>query len=312
MFAHGGLLSARLVSTPGGNPDPNVGPTSFIAIGNVSPAGTLLVGDYALPAEKLKPVELFGVKNGYFSGRVVLSSLKTIKGLKATPTDLSQQNGPGKIPCSAVWIRWADPARTGVSWLPMNRFDGLLPKPPAEVKPVSIQLRGRKTRPAPAAVVPVWITVKVPRSAAAGDYKGSVRIEAQGEVPAVFTVPLTIKVYDWALPDSKEFFMTNNILHSPDSVALYYKVPLWSDKHFKLMEQSLSILEQVGSRICILNLVAKAHSHGNSESIVRWIILRRNTWICLRRRAASHGSLRLHPGVSREIIPKNRNGRSML
>jgi Glycoside hydrolase 123, catalytic domain len=270
-FAHGGLMTASLKCAPGGRIVPNIGPAAKIAIGNVSPIGTMLLGDYVRPGERVNPVKLFGAKNGYFSGRVVLSSSKTIRGLKATATAMSQQDGLGKIPASAVMIRWADAARRPISYLPANRFDRLLSQPPAEVKPVSVQMRGEIKKPAPAAVVPVWITVQVPKNIPSGDYAGSVLIEAQGTAPVKFKVPVLLKVHDWTLPDSKDFFMLNNIYHSPDSVALYYNVPFWSDRHVKLMQQSLNILKQVGSQICVLNLVVKSHSHGNAESIVRWI-----------------------------------------
>ena len=71
-------------------------------------------------------------------------------------------------------------------------------------------------------------------------------------------MPVEITVHSWTAPDPEEFSLVNNTYHSPDSVARHYKVPLWSERHCELMGQSLAILEEVGSRICILNLVVKA------------------------------------------------------
>jgi len=268
LWPHAGVLQARLeAATPDGLA-PNVGPAPGVSIGNVSPVETVFAWDHALPSEKLRPVRLIGAQNGVFSGRVMLSSSQTIRGLKASATDLALQGGPDKIPASAVQVRWADAARPGQTWVPAGRFDRLLAEPPAEVAPRQITLRSVKVQPPAAAVVPVWITVRVPADTAAGEYKGRVTIEAGG---ARFTVPVEIKVHNWKLPNPEDFFIVNNTYHSPDTVAQYYKVPLWSDKHCELMGQSLGILKQVGSSICILNLVVRAHSHGNTESMVKWV-----------------------------------------
>jgi len=271
MWAHAGILKARLESAQATNVEPNVGPTAAIAIANVPAAQTMFVGDYAHPRDGLKPVRLIGAKNGSFSGRVFLSSAETIRDLKATASDLVRKEDARKISSSAVQIRWADAARPDISWLPANRFDRLLTKPPTEVEPRAVRLRGQTKEPTAVAVVPVWITVHVPADTPAGEYHGTATIEARGSAADEFTVPVEIKVCDWTIPDPENFVVINNTYHSPDSVAQYYKVPLWSDKHVELMGQSLDILRQVGSRICILNLVVKAHSHGNTESMVRWI-----------------------------------------
>jgi len=268
LWPHGGVVQARLEAAVPDGLTPNVEPTPGVAIGTISPVETVYAWDHALPCETLRPVRLIGAKNGVFSGRVMLSSSETIRGLKASATDLALQGGPGRIPASAVQVRWADAARAGQTWVPAGRFDRLLTEPPREVAPRQVTLRRIKVQPPAAAVVPVWITVRVPADALAGAYKGSVNIETEG---ATFVVPVEIKVHNWKVPDPEDFFIINNTYHSPDTVAQYYKVSLWSDKHCELMGQSLGILKQVGSRICILNLVVRAHSHGNTESMVRWI-----------------------------------------
>jgi predicted nucleotidyltransferase len=54
-------------------------------------------------------------------------------------------------------------------------------------------------------------------------------------------------------------------------VALYYKVPLWSDRHFELMGKSLKAFQEVGNKLCIVNLTVDSRSLGNTESMVRWV-----------------------------------------
>jgi hypothetical protein len=60
------------------------------------------------------------------------------------------------------------------------------------------------------------------------------------------------------------------LIQSPDSVALQYKVPLWSNEHFQYMEESLKRLGQVGNKTAFIPLMAKCN-FGNEESMVRFL-----------------------------------------
>jgi len=270
-WPHAGLLEARVLSASGAGLAANVAPGASIEIANSSPFESVTVWDYSHPTDKLQPIRLVGARNGSFSGKVVLSSAAAIKGLKATVTDLAQEGGKSRIPAAAVAVRCAEPSRPEVSWNPPERFDRLLDEPPAEVAPVKVNLRNRKGQPVPAAVAPVWVTVRVPADAAPGDYRGTLTVEAQGAAPAKFAVPVELKVHDWRLPDPKDFAQRYNLYQSPDTVAQHYKVPLWSDKHFELMGRSLEVLRQVGNGVCVLDLVVRTPSLNNTESMVRWV-----------------------------------------
>lgn len=267
VWPHAGVIAARLDCAATDALVPNTGPAPGISIGNVSPCATLSVWDYVPLGATQRPVRLVGAANGIFSGRVILSSAETISGLKAMASDLVQVGGQRRIPASAVWIRWAEVATPDKVWGRANGFDRLLADPPAAVKPSAAGPGGAL----PAAVVPVWITVRVPAAAAPGDYAGSVAIAARGSEAFSFTVPLQIRIHAWKVPDPPDFTIVNNMLQSPDSVAQYYQVPLWSDKHFALLGKSLDVLHQVGSRVCNLNLIAGMHGYGNRESMVKWV-----------------------------------------
>ena len=49
------------------------------------------------------------------------------------------------------------------------------------------------------------------------------------------SVPVEFKVHDWKVPEVKDYGQRYNLYQSPDTVAQYYKVPLWSDRHWELM-----------------------------------------------------------------------------
>ena len=268
-WPHAGVVAAKLSAPSGQGLATRPGPAAGVRMSNAQPIESVEVWDGALAARKTYPIRMVGARGGTFSGKVVLSSAGSIKGLKATVTDLKQEKGKGAIPAAEIKVRCAVQAGAGrSSWNSHQRFEQLLADIPEEIKPVKISIRGRKVQPEPAAVVPVWVTVRVPDEAEIGEYKGTLSLEAGG---AKFEVPVELKVHGWQLPTPENFVMRHNIYQSPESVARYYNVELWSDKHFELIGKSFEVLSQIGSKILVLNLVCHAPSLGNRQSMVRWI-----------------------------------------
>jgi len=268
-WPHAGVAAARLTAEPDTGLVPNAGPEQGIYAWAVHPISTLTAWDFAHPSEKLRPVRIVGARNGVFSGRVAVSSAGTITGLRAEASDLVSATGNERIPAAAVSVRYAEQTRPETSWAGAYRFDRLLDDAPGEIALTEFHLRGREVQPAPCATVPIWLTVRVPKDAAPGEYRGTLTVRAQGAEPVVFPVELT--VHDWQVPDPERFVVHHNLYASQESVALYYDVPLWSEEHFELMGKSLEILPQVAGKICVVNLVVGAANLGNRESMVRWI-----------------------------------------
>ncbi len=242
--------------------------------------------DFGDPAESPRPATIVAARNGMFSGKVVVGSSKPIRGLKATAGDLVGEGG--RIPAEAVRIRY------GVEWgeqqprentrlnilLPYIKynavqFNALAPEPPEQVavKPLTQAWYREKNlpeavTPVPGAVVPVWVTVKVPANVKAGTYRGTVKIEAQGETP--IDAPVEVRVVDWKLPDTQDFRTWVDMIECPDTLALEHNVPLWSDKHFAMIADSFKLIGETGSRTVYVPLIAHTNL-GNEESMVRWI-----------------------------------------
>jgi hypothetical protein len=123
-------------------------------------------------------------------------------------------------------------------------------------------------KPVQAAVVPIWISVKVPAEAVAGKYAGSVKVEAEGEQP--IQVPVELSVADWSLPDTQNFRTWVDMVQCPDTLALEYNVPLWSERHWEMTAQSFKLIGETGSRTVYVPLIAHTNL-GNEESLVRWV-----------------------------------------
>jgi hypothetical protein len=247
--------------------------------------------DFGPPCEPLRPVRIAAVQNGTFSGQVVVGSTAAIVGLRAEMGRLSRTDGGKSIPVDAVRVRYARPGqkmaylggrvfggRTGVSLgVHFRRFDGLVHRLPAKIDPtapserLNAKLRqalGLPDRPVPAAVVPVWITVDVPRDTAPGTCKGTLTIRADGQKDRAVAVEL--EVFDWTLPDVRNYVSEFSVYQSPDTLAAYYKVPLWSEKHWSLIEQSVRLIGEAGNHTIIVPLLSKEQG-GNAESYVTWV-----------------------------------------
>jgi len=99
-------------------------------------------------------------------------------------------------------------------------------------------------------------------------YRGEVRIAARG-VPSV-NVPVEMEVVGWTLPSAREFHTFVGLYESPDTVALQYKVPMWSEKHWGYLEKSWRLLGYLGNNLVVIPLIMRTE-FGNDESMVWWV-----------------------------------------
>ncbi|KKM00225.1 hypothetical protein LCGC14_1806580, partial [marine sediment metagenome] len=252
-----GLIDLKLSAPPAAAVTPNVSRTKgrgFLAW-NQSILRRVYTSDYADPFAPLAPVRITGVRKGVFAGQIVVGSDTPIKGLRVKVTDLK---GPGKIPASAVAVRYAVADGAIARGNKARTFDSLAWAAPAEV-PVYAKGGG--------ALQPIWITVTVPAGAKAGDYAGRITMAADGVAP--ITTELRLHVVDWSLPAPADFVTRMDIVESPESVAMAYNVPLWSDEHFKLLDKVFGLMAPLAARTLYITCVRRTH-FGNEHAMVRW------------------------------------------
>ena len=101
-----------------------------------------------------------------------------------------------------------------------------------------------------------------------GDYNGQLAVNVAGQ--QIATVPIDLRVCRWKAPEPKDYVTFVDMVQSPESVAIEYEVPLWSHAHFKFLAKSLSLLGQIGNKVCYVPLICDTNM-GNDESMVRWI-----------------------------------------
>ncbi|MHC4914482.1 MAG: glycoside hydrolase domain-containing protein [Planctomycetota bacterium] len=194
--------------------------------------------------EPQRPLEIFGARNGVFTGKVLASSAGPITGLKASVGSLKHSGGKGALPADAVEILY-------------DHGEALLSEAPAKVAPAE---KGAGASTA------VWVKVRVPADAAPGVYEGQLSVSAG----AGRKIPVKLSVADWKLPDPGDWETVQGFLQSPESVALRYKVPLWSDEHFARMEESFRLIGEAGGKEITIYLAGRS-CLGNEQTMVRWI-----------------------------------------
>ncbi|MHC4916408.1 MAG: glycoside hydrolase domain-containing protein [Planctomycetota bacterium] len=261
-----GLVSAELRGG-GAGVEPNVERPRGVQVWNCPITERLNSRAYGNPCEELRPVKLVGAPNGAFSGQVVVSSDVALRGLAVKAGDLVCKENKSRIAAADVKIYYTRrDDRMLLRYqrrVPGGLWDTLLDRPPAEVPPEK-DSRGRVS----GAVQPVVIKVHVPEDAKAGLYSGEVTVSLAGSRPV--KIPVSIKVIGWKLPDPKDYVTTVDLVQSPESLALWYKVPLWSEKHWKLVESSLRLLGEVGNKTVYLPIICRTNQ-GNSQGLIRWI-----------------------------------------
>jgi hypothetical protein len=214
--------------------------------------------DYADPHETLRPVRIAGARNGEFAGQLVAGLDAPIEGLTAEVSDLK---GPGVIPASAVRLRYAvaDGERREWRYVSPSWFDSLDDAPAAKI-PVRPEHGG--------AIQPIWLAVRIPADAKPGDYEGTITLRARGR--RVIRTPLQVRIIDWTLPDRKRFTPDVDIIQSPESVAMAYDVPFWSEKHWALLDRGFELLGGLGVKTLYVTCIRRTH-FGNEHAMVRWV-----------------------------------------
>jgi len=179
------------------------------------------------PAGSVPQVAMFAPLGGVGSGQIVASSAAPFSGLSAKIGALKSEDG-ARLPTETIRIRYP---RLGDGFLP------LLDRPTKE-----------------AAVQPIWLTAEVPADAAPGVYRGALTVTLPEKS---VEVPVELAVFDWNVGPPSEWKTCVNLLQSPESVARYYGVPLWSDRHFQLMEKSFALMGAAGNDVLGVSAVGK-------------------------------------------------------
>ncbi|MCG3179950.1 MAG: hypothetical protein BIFFINMI_02304 [Phycisphaerae bacterium] len=259
-WPHAKIVRAEITADPGATVEPDTARPPGIRVWNHPKILRLSVTDLPDALEKVSPIRMAGARNGVFNGLVVVSSDEAITGLSAKLDAFKSADGAG-LPALAgrVFYLRPDGPQHNTYQPPPAWFDGLADAVPAEV---AVDPRAK------AATQPIWVQVRVPADATAGDYAATLTVQADGLEPT--PVPVRLKVHEYLLADPKDYVTHVGLIQSPDMLARQYKVEMWSPEHWKLIDRSFERMAEVGGKDIYLPLLRRTH-FGNAQSMVRWI-----------------------------------------
>lgn len=157
----------------------------------------------ATPGENTGPkLSLSGARREIVSCQAVFRSPKAVAAAAAEMSDLRQRGSGEVIPASTVrlqWVRYIDITRNSdippderVAQAPTS-----LPDPFWEGR--SIPARGEEAQP-------LWIEIRVPERAKAGEFEGRLTVNADGTVT---DLPVTLRVWDFEVPQERHLSVVN-------------------------------------------------------------------------------------------------------
>ncbi len=103
-------------------------------------------------------------------------------------------------------------------------------------------------------VRPVWISVSIPRSAAAGTYRGSVTFSSKS-LKKELKLQYSVVVKDRVLPEPSLWKFHLDLWQSPFAIARYYGVTPWSREHLELMRPYMERLAAAGEKVVTATLM---------------------------------------------------------
>ena len=115
---------------------------------------------------------------------------------------------------------------------------------------------------------PLWITIRVPRAAAPGNYKGSITLTCNGK-PMRLTYSLTVSKR--TLPEPKDWRIHLDLWQNPYAVARYFNVPLWSEAHFDRMRPLMEQYAAAGGKVITTSIMQhpwKSQTQDPFESMI--------------------------------------------
>jgi len=261
--------------------------------------------EYLEPGAAPERIRLVGARNGTYSAQVVVGTDRELANVKVTASELKNRAGAA-FPAKSVRIFGMKPQPMGdISSLGEGRIvgsrmieigggnsrygDWSAPKTRELVRFAPETLGNRDAEAAalgrlqyfdwitsalperiPANTCrPYWLSVKVPADAAPGLYHGVVRVE--GPEFSVAALPLDVEVLGWRVPDPQDFQTIVAIEQSPYGVAKQYRTPLWSDKHWELVEASLRQLARAGNDLWFVPVLCDTEFGNRDVSMIQWI-----------------------------------------
>lgn len=109
------------------------------------------------------------------------------------------------------------------------------------------------------AAQPVWFTFRVPRDARPGTYTATVTLRSS--TGRLASYPLTLEVSRAQVPAPRDYRFHLDVWMQPETIATQADVPLWSRRHWRLMEAYFADLASRGQKVVNTAIVDNPWHH---------------------------------------------------
>ena len=201
------------------------------------------------------------------SGQLVLWSKDSITKVRAEVSDFKSENG-AIIASSEAQLRFVkyvitDEFAGGCGYRKPEDFAASLAADALDTVS-SYAIRAKETRP-------LWITVDVPASAEAGEYKSNITLNVEGQEAKQFE--MTLKVVDKVLPPATNWKFHLDLWQNPYAVSRFHGVEPWSQAHWDLLKPLMQRLADAGQKVITVSLNKRpwgGQTFDQFEAMIDW------------------------------------------
>jgi hypothetical protein len=206
-------------------------------------------------------IEIFGIRNEYVCGQCVIRATQDIKRVTASVSPLKHVKGSASLPTGDIRWNFVGSIPIAENTPKFRKTDLVRPAPAefpdylAEDKEVSIEKGYCKA---------IYLTVKIPRDAEAGDYEGAVNIKTEkGDK----SLPLHLMVYPLTLPDERHLMVTE--WYSTSDFKKFHDIDTQDSEQFyemlRVYAQNMAEHRQNVFRVSIDLITSKQQANGKLE-----------------------------------------------
>lgn len=163
-----------------------------------------------------------------------------------------------------------DEFRNGCGYRKSEDFDSSYVADVIDTETKSVLLNKNSTQP-------IWISIKLPANAIAGNYKGTIKIKADKD----YTLPITVQVLDKTLPSPNKWQYDLDLWQHPVAISRVHNVPMWSTEHYSLMKKYYVMLANAGQKTITASIVNEPWGHQTFDdypSLIKWTKKKDGTW----------------------------------
>jgi len=126
---------------------------------------------------------------------------------------------------------------------------------------------------------PVWLRVDVPVNTEPGQYRGELKISADGQEDII--LPYAVDIVAHVLPPAEDWEFHLDLWQNPFSIARYYDLEPWSDQHLEALRPYMQLLADAGQKSITASIIHdpwNGQTYDVYQSMVKWTKRANGTW----------------------------------